>query len=92
MAMSYTYHRVTPFLGFETIVDLRASGAITSPYVGIEIDIRNWTLSAAGIWFHPAHDWYASSVRYLAPNYQGSIGLMVGIKRRWDMTAGGLER
>jgi hypothetical protein len=92
IAVSYTYLWVTPFVGFETIVDLWASGAITNPFVGFEVDIDSWTLSASGIWYHPAHDWYASSIRYLAPNYQGSIGVMLGIKRRWDLMKGGLDR
>ncbi len=83
MAVSYTVSRFTPFVGCEFIADMWQSRAITDPFVGLEVDVGRWSVSAAVVWFHPAHDWYASSIRYFPETHQGALGFLVGLKRRW---------
>lgn len=83
MAVSYTVSRFTPFVGCELVADMWQSRAIADPYFGLEVDVGRWSLSLAVVWFHPAHDWYASSIRYFPETHQGALGFLVGLKRRW---------
>jgi hypothetical protein len=92
MALGYAVNRFHPFIGFEAVIDARASGVIVDPYVGLEVDIGSWSISGEVLWFHPAHNWYSSAIRYVSINdTQGAVGVILGLKRRFDLT-GGLKR
>jgi hypothetical protein len=80
IAGGYTINRFTPFAGIELTVDCWGPGVIWNPFVGLEIDIKKTTLSAAAIWYNPTFDAYTSSVDYVSPGYHGSVGLIIGVK------------
>jgi hypothetical protein len=89
MALGYAVNRFHPFIGFEAVIDARASDALVDPYVGLEVDIGAWSVSGEVLWFHPAHDWYSSAIRYVSINdTHGAIGAILGLKRRFGPKRG----
>jgi hypothetical protein len=84
LAGGYTVDWLTPFAGFEMAPDFWGGNVVSNYFAGFEADIGKLTLSAAGVWFYPSYDWYASPIRYVSADYQGSIGVLVGIKYKFD--------
>jgi hypothetical protein len=84
MAGGYTIEWFTPFVGAEMAIDFWGMNVVVNPYAGFEIDISNLTLGASVVWFYPGYNWYASTIKYVSPNEQGGIGILIGIKYRWD--------
>jgi hypothetical protein len=84
LAGGYTIEWFTPFAGFNMTADFWGGNVMSNFFGGFEADIGNLTLSAAAVWFYPSYDWYASPIRYVAPDYQGSIGVLIGVKYRFN--------
>ena len=92
MAGGYTYDWLTTFGGFEMIIDFYKPNAITNSFIGVEFDIKKASLSLSGIYFHPAFNAYASSVKYVSPGDRGAIGILLGFKYRFDIMSSNKEK
>jgi len=85
LAGGYTWAWFTLFCGAEFAYDPWGANLHGNFYAGLEADIGNLTLAASGVWFTPWFDTYSSAVQYAAPNDAGGIGLLLGVKYRFDL-------
>jgi hypothetical protein len=90
VAGGYTIDWFTVYGGVEMLLDFWRGSVHLDPMVGVEIDIRSFTLFGTFIWYHPFGDGYHNSFEYVTPGDHGSLGLMIGLKGRLDL--GGLGR
>ncbi|MDD5306252.1 MAG: hypothetical protein PHU25_02915 [Deltaproteobacteria bacterium] len=85
MAASYTFDWLTPFVGLEIIPDPRGGRVVTDVFAGLEADFGRTSVSLAGVWFHPSFDVSASPVEYVSLDNRGALGVLLGVKVRWNM-------
>ena len=85
LAGGYTWHWLTGFMGAEFWLDLWGGRVAVNPTVGVEFDIRRFTFSLAGVWYHAAFDAELSPVHYVSGNHRGGLGLLIGFKYRWEL-------
>jgi len=85
IAGGYTVDWFTIYGGAEFLVDPWRKTVHMDPMVGMEFDIRNFTLFGTFIWYHPFGDAYHNSFEYVTPGGHGGIGVMFGLKGRIDL-------
>jgi hypothetical protein len=85
VAGGYTVDWFTVYAAAEFLVDPWGQSVHVDPMVGMEFDIRNFTLFGTCIWYHPFGDGYRNSFEYVTPGDHGGIGVMLGLKGRIDL-------
>lgn len=92
IAGGYTIDWFTIYGGVEVLIDPWSQSVHIDPMVGVEFDIRNFTLFGTFIWYHPFGDGYQNSFEYVSPGDHGGLGLMIGLKGRFDLNEGRRRR
>ena len=85
LAGGYTFEWFTLFAGAEMALDMWDSNFVISPYLGGEFDIGKLSLSAALLYFSPAFDTFGSPVQYVSIKDMGAVGILLGLKYRWQL-------
>ncbi|MFO8072992.1 MAG: hypothetical protein R6V85_14050 [Polyangia bacterium] len=88
-AAGWALEHVRPFAGVQLAADLWGGGLMINPHLGAEFEMgRRAALSLTGVWFHAGFDTADSTVEWVSPGGRGALGLLVGLKLRFETRGG----
>lgn len=89
IAGGYTIEWFTFYFGIDFLLDPWSKSVHMDPMVGVEFDIRRFTLFGTFLWYHPFGDGIHNSFEFVTPGGHGGLGLMFGLKGRFDLNRSG---